>query len=145
MVLRDQSRIRRGLVAKKLLQKCRCLPVLVVLLDINRMIGDLAAALAKIQCQVDGDSKYPGVKGAVAGKPVDILYYFDKRVLRKFRGVVGVAAHSVNNVVNTILIPENQPFGSLRIAFAASLNQYGIVNSDARCFVHAASPLLDFG
>ena len=93
-----------------------------------------------VQCQIDAYSKSPGVKAASALEFIDILYYFDKRILSKFRSIVRVCTYSQYGVIYSILILKNQPFGRCRVALPALPDKDGIVNADICSFGHAFSP-----
>jgi len=86
---------------------------------------------------------------------MQILYYFDKRFLRKFRGVIRIGTNFQHNVVDAILVLDYKAFHSLRIALSALLHQCGIAQADMLfrglpvpdihiCrFRHCVSPYLD--
>jgi hypothetical protein len=93
-----------------------------IVLGIQALEDMPAAPLAVIQSQINGYSKRPGIKAASALEFVYILYYFDKRFLRKFRSIVGVCTYLQYDVIDTVLILEYQPLHRLRIALPALLN-----------------------
>ena len=55
---------------------------------VNRMHLNFETPPAKIQTQIYRNPETPGIKRTLHFKSIDLLYKFDKRLLRKFRGIV---------------------------------------------------------
>jgi hypothetical protein len=108
-----------------------------------------------IQRQIDCDPESPGVKAAPAFEFAQILYYFDKRFLCEFRGIVRIGTNLQHDVVDAILVLDYETRHSLRIAFSALLYQRRVAQADVFgrglrwpdiciCrFSHSVSPHLD--
>jgi hypothetical protein len=142
-VLSHNRRVGAAFISQKLLQLSPCLPVVLIVFGIQASVLKSDASLAVIQSQINGYSKRPGVKAASALEFIYLLYYFDKRFLRKFRSIIGISAHSQYDVIDAILILKDKPFHRCRIALPAPLNQYRIINVDIRRFCHVFSYYLD--
>jgi hypothetical protein len=96
--------------------------------------------LAVIQGQIDGYAKKPGIKAASGLESINVLYYFDKGFLGKFRSIIGICTDFQDNVIDAVLILKNKAFHCRRTAKAALLNEQGIVNVDIGSFCHAFFP-----
>jgi hypothetical protein len=112
---------------------------------------------AAIESQIHCDAKGPGVKAASALKAFDALNYFDKRILRKFRCIVGIRADFEDYIVDAVLVFEDEAFDGGVVTATASLNQDGVINGDSGTgrtlavdihiwgFCHGRFPCADWG
>jgi len=94
-------------------------------------------SLAVTQSQINGYTKKPSIKAASGLESINVLYYFDKGFLRKFRCIIGICTDFQDNVIDAILISKYKAFHCRRAAQAALLNQKGIVDADIGGFRHA--------
>jgi len=142
-ILGDCGRVGRALIAQKLPQQLPFAVIALVAPGLERPNRQSDVSLAVIQRQVDSYPKGPGVKAASAFESVYALYYFDKRLLSKFRSIIGICTYSEYDVIDAILILDYQAFHRPGITLAALLNQDRIVNVDICCFQYRFSRRLD--
>ena len=102
--------------------------------SIQRLGRKFRVSFAVIQGQINSYPERPGIKTAFALEAINTLYYFDKRVLSKFRGVVGVAAHFQDDVIYAVLIFQYQPLHRQSIAATTLLYKDRIVDVNLRSF-----------
>jgi hypothetical protein len=99
--------------------------------------------MAVSQGQINCYAENPRINAASALEIAYLLYYFDKRLLRKFRGVVGIRTNPQYRVVNTAVILSYQTPHRRRIAASAPLHKEAILSKMSRPRLHSFSPYLD--
>jgi hypothetical protein len=101
-----------------------------IIRDVQRFGLEPNISLAVIQGQINGYTEKPGIKAASGLESIDVLYYFDKSFLSKFRRIIGICTNFQDNVINAILISEYKAFHCCGPAKAALFNQKGILYAD---------------
>jgi hypothetical protein len=92
--------------------------------------------------QVNRNPEKPRIKSTVALEGIDFLYQFDKRLLRKFRGIVTILTDFEDYVMDAVLILYYETLGRIGVALAAFLHQNAVIENDIFDLpVQLASPL----
>ena len=76
---------------------------------------------------VEGDAVQPGVKRAVAPERVQLEERLDQRLLDDVAGVLGMADHVEDRIVQPVLILQDQLSEGLRLPLEGQVDQLGVV------------------